>query len=116
MLLRFGGGAKAVSDNAALIGTPVALGGVITTQLVNGALEAQRAEQARETELAQRERDREITQAQRCRELEVGNQRARDDAAQAYLGQMAALLLDKDRPLRQPAQGKDARILALARC
>jgi hypothetical protein len=47
VLLLFGSGAKAVSDNAALIGALVALGGVFTTQLVNSALEAQRAEQAR---------------------------------------------------------------------
>ena len=99
VLLRFGGGAKAVSDNAALIGALVALGGVFTTQLVNSALEGQRAQQARETQQeqwehdretqqAQRERDREIAQAQRERELEVGSQRAQDDALQAYLDHM----------------------------
>src|SRR5829696_10090312 len=98
VLLRFGGGAKAISDNAALIGALVALGGVFTTQLVNSALEAQRAEQARNTEQAQRERDRNTEQAQRERELEVGGQRAQDDAAQAYLDQMTNLLLDKDSP------------------
>src|SRR5215212_11847770 len=65
------GGAKAVSDNAALIGALVALGGVFTTQLVNSALEAQRAQQARKTQQTQRERDREIEQTQRERELEV---------------------------------------------
>src|SRR5215210_5538761 len=79
VLLLFGGGAKAVSDNAALIGALVALGGVFTTQLVNGALEAQRAQQARETQVLQRERDLETQQAQRERELEVGEQRAQDD-------------------------------------
>jgi cation transport ATPase len=64
------GGGKAVSDNAALIGALVALGGVFTTQIVNSALEAQRAQQARNTEQVQRERDREAEQAQRERELE----------------------------------------------
>jgi uncharacterized protein YjbI with pentapeptide repeats len=137
VLLLFGSGAKAVSDNAALIGALVALGGVFTTQLVNSALEAQRAEQARKTEeaqrdqvretlqaqrerdretfQAQRERDREIEQAQRERELEVGNQRAQDDAAQVYLDQMAGLLLDEARPLRGSTEGDEVRILARAR-
>jgi uncharacterized protein YjbI with pentapeptide repeats len=115
VLLLFGGGAKAVSDNAALIGALVALGGVFTTQLVNGALEAQRAEQARETQQEQRERDRELAEAQRYRELEVGNQRAQDDAAQAYLDQMARLLLDPTRPLRRSAEGDEVRTLARAR-
>jgi uncharacterized protein YjbI with pentapeptide repeats len=40
------GGAKAVSDNAALIGALVALGGVFTTQLVNGALDDRRNQAA----------------------------------------------------------------------
>jgi hypothetical protein len=104
VLLRFGGGAKAVSDNAALIGGPIALCGVFTTQIVNSALEAQRAQQAQNTE-----------QAQRQRELEVGSQRAQDDASQAYLDQMSFLLLDKDRPLRQSREGDEVRTLAWAR-
>jgi hypothetical protein len=90
------GGGKAVSDNAALIGALVALGGVFTTQIVNSALEVQRAQQARNTEQVQRERDREADQAQRERELEVGAQRAQDDALQAYLDQMSQLLIDKE--------------------
>jgi uncharacterized protein YjbI with pentapeptide repeats len=111
------GGREAVSDNATLIGALIALGGVFTTQIVNSALEAQRAQQARNTEQvqrerdreaeqaqrerdreaerAQRERDREAEQAQRERELEVGAQRAQDDALQAYLDQMSRLLIDK---------------------
>ena len=40
------GGSKALSTNAALIGTLIALGGVFTTQLVNIGLEAQRAGEA----------------------------------------------------------------------
>src|SRR5829696_207426 len=79
VLLRFGGGTKSVSDNAALIGALVALGGVLTTQLVNSALEAQRAQQARETQQEQWERDRAIAKEQWARELEVGRQRAQDE-------------------------------------
>jgi hypothetical protein len=36
---------------------------------------------------------------QRRRELYIGDQRAQDEALQAYLDQMSQLLLDKDRPL-----------------
>src|SRR5215207_5933304 len=72
VLLLFGGGAKAVSENAALIGALVALGGIFTTQLVNSALEAQRAE----------------------REAWGENQRAQDDALQAYLDYVSKLLID----------------------
>jgi len=126
VLLRFGGGAKAISDNAALIGALVALGGVFTTQLVNGALEAQRAEQARNSEQAQRDQVHETLRAQRERELEVESQRARDDAEQTYLDQMADLLqtyfdqmadllLDEARPLRQSSEGDVVRTLARAR-
>jgi hypothetical protein len=109
------GGGKAVSDNAALIGALVALGGVFTTQMVNSALEDRRAQQARETEEAQRQRDRETEQSQRQRELEVGSQRAQDDALQAYLDQMSLLLLNKARPLRHSQEGDEVRTLARAR-
>jgi uncharacterized protein YjbI with pentapeptide repeats len=93
VLLLFGGGAKAISGNAALIGALVALGSVFTTQMVNSALEAQRAQQA----------------------LEVGDQRAQDDATQAYLDQMTDLLLDKERPLHQSEEGDEVSTLARAR-
>jgi uncharacterized protein YjbI with pentapeptide repeats len=43
IVLLLAAGGKAVSDNAALIGALVALGGVVTTQRVNITLEAQRA-------------------------------------------------------------------------
>src|SRR5215208_8036959 len=39
------GGGNAVSDNAALIGALVALGGVFTTQIVTRALEEKRAQE-----------------------------------------------------------------------
>jgi uncharacterized protein YjbI with pentapeptide repeats len=45
-LLRTGTGTKAVSDNAALIGALVALGGVFTAQMVSIALEARRTREA----------------------------------------------------------------------
>jgi uncharacterized protein YjbI with pentapeptide repeats len=44
IVLLLTGGGKAVSDNAALIGALVALGGVFTTQLLNITLEARRAQ------------------------------------------------------------------------
>lgn len=44
VLVLFGGGGNAVSDNAALIGGLIALGGVFTTQLVNILLEDLRAD------------------------------------------------------------------------
>jgi uncharacterized protein YjbI with pentapeptide repeats len=46
MVLLQAGDAKAVSDNAALIGALVALGGVFTAQMVSIALEDQRAHEA----------------------------------------------------------------------
>lgn len=49
------------------------------------------------------------------REREAENQRAQDEALQAYLDQMSRLLLDKDRPLRHSEEGDDVRILARAR-
>src|SRR5215208_6846354 len=77
MLLWRTGGAKAVSDNAAVIGALVALGGVFTAQMVSIALDDRRTREARTIE----------------------SQRAQGDASQAYLDQMSILLLDKDRPL-----------------
>ena len=52
---------------------------------------------------------------QKKRELEVENQRAQDEALQAYLDQMSQLLLDKDKPLRQSEEDSEVRILARAR-
>jgi hypothetical protein len=43
---------------------------------------------------------------QRERELAVANQRAQDEALQAYLDQMSKLLLDKDRLLKQSLKSK----------
>lgn len=87
------GGAKLVSDNAALIGAMVTLGGVFTAQMVSIALDDRRSQEARDLE----------------------KQRAQDDTSQAYLDEMSLLLLDKDRPLRQSIEGDEVRTLARAR-
>jgi uncharacterized protein YjbI with pentapeptide repeats len=87
------GGAKLVSDNAALIGAMVTLGGVFTAQMVSIALDDRRNQESRDLE----------------------KQRAQDDASQAYLDEMSLLLLDKDRPLRQSTEGDEVRTLARAR-
>jgi uncharacterized protein YjbI with pentapeptide repeats len=56
-----------------------------------------------------------LNQAQRAGELEVENQRAQDEALQAYLDQIGQLLLDKERPLRQSKEDDEVRTLARAR-
>jgi hypothetical protein len=45
----------------------------------------------------------------------AAEQRAQDEALQAYLDQMGQLLLDKERPLRQSKEGDEERTLARAR-
>jgi uncharacterized protein YjbI with pentapeptide repeats len=104
VLLQFGGGAEAVSDNAALIGALVALGGVFTNQLVNNALEDQRARGARKAEQEHRERA-----------LNLQKQRAQEDALQTYINDMGYLLLNREMPLRQSEEDSEARTLARAR-
>jgi uncharacterized protein YjbI with pentapeptide repeats len=52
--------------------------------------------------------------ANRARRVAAEN-RAQDEALQAYLAQMGQLLLDKDRPLRQSQKGDEVRTLARAR-
>jgi len=86
------GGAKAVSDNAALIGALVALGGVFTAQMVSIALEDQRTREARALE------DR---RTQEARDLEA--QRAGEAALQNYFEQVGELLIEK--PLREASTG-----------
>jgi uncharacterized protein YjbI with pentapeptide repeats len=44
----------------------------------------------------------------------AAEQRAQDEALQAYLGQMGQMLLDKERPLRQSQEGDEERTLARA--
>ena len=85
--LLLSGGAKALSDNAALIGALVALGGVFTTQMFNSALEDRRVQEGRELE-AQR--------VQKGRELEA--QRVQAAVMQNYLDQVGKLLIEA--PLR----------------
>ena len=45
----------------------------------------------------------------------AAEQRAQDEALQAYLDQMGQLLLDKDRPLQQSEEGSAVRTVARAR-
>jgi hypothetical protein len=64
---------------------------------------------------AQSERERKAEDAQQERALAVENQRAQDEALQAYLDQMGQLLLDQECPLRQSKEEDDVRTLARAR-
>ncbi len=81
---------KAVSDNAALIGALVALGGVFTAQIVSIALENQRALHQRYLE----------------------QQRAENDALQRYLERMGQLLTKEQ--LRGSKNDSNVRVLARA--
>ncbi len=97
------GDAKAISENAAVIGALLALGGVFTTQLVNSALEDRRAREAR---------DIEATRAQETRRIETT--RAEVSALRTYFEHMGKLLADPDRPLHRTMLGDDARTEARA--
>src|SRR5215213_3477259 len=96
--------AKAVSDNAALIGALVALGGVFTAQMVSIALDDRRAQEARNTERGQRQR-----------ELVLAEQRAQDEALQEFLDHMSQLLTDEARPLHRAQLGDSLSTVARAR-
>jgi NAD(P)H-dependent flavin oxidoreductase YrpB (nitropropane dioxygenase family) len=80
-----------VSENAALIGAVIALGGVFTTQMVNTGLENRRAQEARALE---------DTRAKQAIELE--KERARETALQKYLEQVGKLLIDHPLPDPNP--------------
>jgi uncharacterized protein YjbI with pentapeptide repeats len=75
------GDANAVSDNAALIGALVALGGVFTAQMVGITLDDRRTQEARDLEA----------------------QRAHEAALQHYLEQVGTLLIEQ--PLRRASPG-----------
>jgi hypothetical protein len=81
MVLLRTGDAKAVSDNAALIGALVALGGVFTAQMVSIALDDRRTQEARELEV----------------------QRAHEAALQNYFEVVGELLIEQ--PLRRASPG-----------
>ena len=81
MVLQRTGDAKAVSDNAGLIGALVALGGVFTAQMVSIALEARRSQESRELE----------------------GQRVHEAALQNYLEVVGELLFEK--PLHRASPG-----------
>jgi hypothetical protein len=86
------GGAEAVSDNVALIGAVVALGGIFTTQMVSIALEDQRTRDARTLE----------------------TQRAQEAALQSYFERIGKLLADPHRPLRRSTLGDNLSTVARA--
>lgn len=90
MVLLLSGGSKALSDNAALIGALVALGGVFTTQMVNSALEDRRTQETRELE------------AQRVHEAALRN----------YLEDVGELLIEK--PLRDASPSDNLSTVARA--
>ena len=69
----------------------------------------------RKAEGERRKLEREAQAAQRVRELVVENQRAQDEALQAYLDQISKLLLDKQRPLQLSGKGEVVRTVARAR-
>jgi hypothetical protein len=75
------GGAKAVSDNAPLIAAVIALGGVLTAQMVSIALEQQRTREARDLEA----------------------QRAHEAALQNYFEEVGKLLIEQ--PLYKASPG-----------
>jgi hypothetical protein len=87
------GDANAVSDNAAVIGALVALGGVFTAQLVSIALEDRRTQEARELE---------AERAQEARNLEAG--RAGEAALQNYFEAVGELLIEKQLPRASPGE------------
>jgi len=62
----------------------------------------------------QDERERIAEEARRNRELDVENQRAQDEALQAYLDQVGQMLHDRQRPLRQSQEEDEERSLARA--
>src|SRR5215211_1566763 len=84
------GGAKAVADNAALIGALIALGGVFTAQLVSIALDDRRTKESRELEA----------------------QRAHEAALQNYFEQVGTLLIEQ--PLHRASLGDNLSTVARA--
>jgi hypothetical protein len=92
LTLALTGGGKAVSDNAALIGALVALGGVFTAQMVGITLDDRRTQEAREFE---------ARRAHEAAELEA--QRAHETALQNYFAQVGSLLIEK--PLHEADPG-----------
>src|SRR5215217_7715573 len=75
----------------------------------------QQQERQRQDDLSKQAIQREDDRLQQERELEIENQRAQDEALQAYLDQMGQLLLDKEQPLRQSKEEDKGRTLARAR-
>jgi hypothetical protein len=79
---------------------------------------AEQNRRQRNDESAKQELQRQAEDAQRYRELKVEEQRAQDEALQAYLDQIGQLLLDEKRPLlvsERDESEKDAVVRTLAR-
>jgi hypothetical protein len=60
-------------------------------------------------------RTQDVAERQRTTDRQVADQRAQDDALQAYLDHIGELLLRTDTPLRQSEEGAEVRTLARAR-
>jgi Pentapeptide repeats (8 copies) len=91
LTLALTGGAKALSDNAALIGALVALGGVFTTQLVSIALDDRRTQESRDLEA----------------------QRAHEATLQNYVEQVGTLLIEKPLHRASPSDNLSTVVRAL---
>jgi uncharacterized protein YjbI with pentapeptide repeats len=63
----------------------------------------------------QQERQRADDWRQQERALDIADQRAQDDALQAYLDQMSHMLTNRERPLRRAQPGDDLSVVARAR-
>jgi hypothetical protein len=92
LALRSTGDANAVSDNAPLIAAVIALGGVLTTQMVSIAVEDRRARETSKLE------DRRSQEAHR-----LEDQRANGTALQKYFEDVGKLLIEQ--PLRKASPG-----------
>src|SRR5215208_2003035 len=108
------GGTKAVSDNAALIGALVALGGVLTAQMVSIALDDRRTQESRNLEdrRTQEARSIEERRTQEARSIEerrtqeartIEAARADEAALQNYFEKVGTLLIEQ--PLLQASPG-----------
>ena len=109
---------KTFWDYLELLIVPAAIGVTVLNWMQSErAREAEDAKEARErmAEDAKEAREREAQAVQWERELKVEDQKAQDEALQAYLDQISRLLTDKERPLRRARPGDNLSALARAR-
>jgi uncharacterized protein YjbI with pentapeptide repeats len=109
MVLLGTGDAKAVSDNAPLIGALVALGGVFTAQVVSIALEDQRTRETRALEEDRTDENRRIEKQRTQDARDIEAQRVQDAALKQYFEQMGQLV---EKGLRDCDEKDEKRILA----